>query len=884
MAGFLAAQLDYVYFVYGLALVLLGAVSASISRDDPGRLPWGWLAAFGVLHGVGEWLHVLAMTDAAGPWIHVAITLLLFGSYLLLLEFARRSQGLVTGRRIGPWVTGLVALAPVAVAAARGLRDLDPSMRFLVALPSTLWAAAVIAATGRQRAGGADAGSSSLAAAAAFLAFYGVLAGVVVPDGAIVPDGWPTRERWLATTGFPVQVLRGAACAGAALALWSHACSLDDRGRVVRKRWRFFWATALALLVVVGAGWYATDQVGRIHDRDLAAEVESNAAQIQDHLAMEMQAARDGARALSRILARLDLARGQDLAPSPLVDEVVDAIAGPEGDRVAYVLDRDGRTIAASNRDRKDSFLGRRYADRPYFADGLAGNPGRFMGVGRTSGVPGFYASEPIPGPSGAVAGVAVVKSALSPGSFGPFGGALPFLVSGDGTIVIAGQEGVVESPMWAAPGDGAVPGDGRAAPTLPAADSWNGKVRVGGSPYQATRLVLPGTGWSVVVLLRETMRAENRGLGILITLLLALVLVGAFVLLQRQLGAESAQERRRREAEVRAREASRRADTDALTGIPNRQSFDDALSREFARARRFRQPLSVILVDLDHFKRVNDAYGHAAGDQVLTGAARLLESRVRESDLAARWGGEEFAIIASMTDAAGAVRLAEKLRGMLEVTHMGPPVRVTASFGVAELRPDDGVGDLLRRADEALYRAKQEGRNRVACAESWVDMDVVALAEAQREDGGPAGRARVYMDTGYAPIDAEHRALSTGLGQLIDRVNAGTPDEVGPALAAVVRAVGSHFAHEESLMREHGYPDRARHEEAHLLFAGDVKRFQAELGRHGVSEDFRRWAVSRLPEWFRYHILAHDVALGKFLLDATPAPSGAGRKDGVHA
>ncbi|HQR29840.1 MAG TPA: diguanylate cyclase, partial [Anaeromyxobacteraceae bacterium] len=413
------------------------------------------------------------------------------------------------------------------------------------------------------------------------------------------------------------------------------------------------------------------------------------------------------------------------------------------------------------------------------------------------------------------------------------------------------------------------------------------GKVSIDAVPYLAIRMALPGTDWSLVSLRRVTMRQENRGLGILITLLMSLVVVGAFVLLQRQLGAESAQVRKRREAEGKAREASRRADTDALTGVPNRQAFNDALAREFARARRFRQPLSVVLVDLDHFKRVNDEHGHAAGDQVLTGAARLLESRVRESDLAARWGGEEFAIIASMTDAAGAVRLAEKLRGMLEVTHMGPPVRVTASFGVAELRPDDGVDDLIRRADEALYRAKQEGRNRVACAEAWVDMDVVALAEALRKEGEMAGKQRVYMDTGYAPIDAEHRALSAGLDQLIDRVNGGKADEVLPVLSGVVRAVGSHFAHEESLMREHGYADRARHAEAHLLFVGDVKRFQAELERHGVSDEFRRWAVSRLPEWFRYHILAHDVALGKFLVKATAQPAGvpgAGRKEGVPA
>jgi hemerythrin-like metal-binding protein len=266
-------------------------------------------------------------------------------------------------------------------------------------------------------------------------------------------------------------------------------------------------------------------------------------------------------------------------------------------------------------------------------------------------------------------------------------------------------------------------------------------------------------------------------------------------------------------------------------------------------------------------------------GDQVLKAMATLLATRVRESDFVARWGGEEFAIIASMTDAAGAARLAEKLRALLEVTNLGPAGSMTASFGVAELTAADTAESLLQRADGALYEAKEGGRNRVRCAESWVDMAVVALAESQGRGIPGENVTQIYMDTGYAPIDDEHRELSTGLDRFVSLVNAGDVAGARPVMAALIAGVAEHFSHEEGLMRTHGYPGRGRHEEAHRSFVADATRYQAELERRGISPEFRRWAATRLPEWFRYHILAHDVALGKHLIAAAARPAQGARR-----
>jgi diguanylate cyclase (GGDEF)-like protein len=161
-----------------------------------------------------------------------------------------------------------------------------------------------------------------------------------------------------------------------------------------------------------------------------------------------------------------------------------------------------------------------------------------------------------------------------------------------------------------------------------------------------------------------------------------------------------------------------RQARADGLTGLANRRHCEDALGAELARVLRFGGPLSIVLGDLDDFKSVNDEHGHPVGDTVLREFARVLENSVRDVDVAGRWGGEEFLLVLTGTDARGAVRLAERVRNYLEgrtlLTPEGVPVRITASFGVAEYEGGWDVEDLVTAADAALYEAKRSGKNRV--------------------------------------------------------------------------------------------------------------------------------------------------------------------------
>jgi diguanylate cyclase (GGDEF)-like protein len=162
----------------------------------------------------------------------------------------------------------------------------------------------------------------------------------------------------------------------------------------------------------------------------------------------------------------------------------------------------------------------------------------------------------------------------------------------------------------------------------------------------------------------------------------------------------------------------SRLALTDLLTSLANRRGGEEALAREVSRARRGGNPLSIVMFDLDHFKNVNDQAGHAVGDRVLRGIAEILSASQRGSDLAMRWGGEEFLVLLPDVGLAGARAFAERVRENVQNLTVGEATRITVSAGVAELGPDEDAPAALARADASLYRAKANGRNRVECDE----------------------------------------------------------------------------------------------------------------------------------------------------------------------
>jgi len=159
---------------------------------------------------------------------------------------------------------------------------------------------------------------------------------------------------------------------------------------------------------------------------------------------------------------------------------------------------------------------------------------------------------------------------------------------------------------------------------------------------------------------------------------------------------------------------------TDALTGLQNARALEERLRRELARSARYRQPLSLLLIDLDGLKAINDRLGHDAGNCALRHIAVVIQSQLRLSDFGARWGGDEFALLAPNTGALAAAALAERVRSLVANEPAGGAITpVTASIGIATFDPDQDIRvdpvTLMRAADSALYEAKRMGRNRLA-------------------------------------------------------------------------------------------------------------------------------------------------------------------------
>ena len=158
---------------------------------------------------------------------------------------------------------------------------------------------------------------------------------------------------------------------------------------------------------------------------------------------------------------------------------------------------------------------------------------------------------------------------------------------------------------------------------------------------------------------------------------------------------------------------------TDPLTGLYNRSYIDQALKSEQARFVRYQKPFSVALLDIDHFKEVNDTFGHPTGDAVLKTLSALLQKHRRQIDVVGRWGGEEFIVILPGTDEAAAGQFAERIRTAIETTVFEKVKTLTVSIGIAQSAPEATIQTLIKQADEALYRAKEGGRNRVVAAKA---------------------------------------------------------------------------------------------------------------------------------------------------------------------
>ncbi|MCK9388506.1 MAG: diguanylate cyclase [Sulfuritalea sp.] len=292
--------------------------------------------------------------------------------------------------------------------------------------------------------------------------------------------------------------------------------------------------------------------------------------------------------------------------------------------------------------------------------------------------------------------------------------------------------------------------------------------------------------------------------------------------------------------------ELNRLAGTDKLTGAWNRRRLEEAVRSEMDRLARYDHPLSLLVLDADFFKSVNDRYGHGTGDQVLVELASQLRAAQRTSDSLTRWGGEEFIVLCPNTTLATASRLAERLREKIAKADFPELGHMTVSIGVAECLPAETWEHWFQRADAALYQAKANGRNQVQFAPET----------PQRGGVGEKVDARFLQlvwhkayECGHDMIDREHRALFGHANDLLAAMLSGRPsDETGELVDAFIRAVVQHFHNEETIIAAAGYPGAASHADTHR-----------ELSTRAVSlTDRFRNGMLEAGELFQF--MAHDV------------------------
>lgn len=516
----------------------------------------------------------------------------------------------------------------------------------------------------------------------------------------------------------------------------------------------------LMLVVLLPCVLYVADRYAdawAVHALDdIVADARARLALRQRTVNDEFELAFAGLRRLPDLLAQDDrirdaMAPRPEAAPPPTPAHTPSARRAPlntflktfaetMGLHYAWLMDHTGMTIATSNYDAADSLLGTNYADRTYFIAAMSGERGRQFAVGRMSSIPGFFFASPVR-QYGAVLGVVAVKTDL-PTLSRRLRLDAAFVTDEQGVVVLANDKAHIfhalpDAPVRDMPVSARILRYKREAfPELSlrpfvvrGINERHGLTLIGDATRPAllgvTHRPQDGLSLHVAEEVGEALTLEDRrqvrfhftalsGLAILGTMLSSIIYTLRNISQLRIIEGNNLALTRLNE------ELRRMAERDHLTGCFNRRRLDEAMNAELARSARSGHPLALAMLDLDHFKAVNDRYGHGVGDAMLAHVTAIIRNQLRETDLLARVGGEEFALLLPDTGEREAVALLERVRHKVEETplpHAEAPIPMTVSAGVGEARPDIEPGRWMHEADAALYMAKRCGRNRTVRA-----------------------------------------------------------------------------------------------------------------------------------------------------------------------
>lgn len=491
---------------------------------------------------------------------------------------------------------------------------------------------------------------------------------------------------------------------------------------------------------------FATLLSGMLAQRWQQQKINDEYLRLQNHSQQDLQLSRLNLQRLflqlegiPRVIAELDISRQAQRSPAQAqtLNHYLASFAREFSLDLLWVMDIQGNVIASSDYAEKSGLLGKNLSDRLYFQQAVAGHPARQFAVGRKKGQPGLYFSYPIQGPWG-IMGVIVAKQSLH--DISEQITTHHTLVSDEHGVVIMATEPEFIYRTLPNSNVSQLSPDARQQhyqresfqplPLQLVAASY-GLYDLSGpdNPILLQHLDATTEGFT----LHGLQDASNLMwlLSHRSTIILLFSLLGcaiSWALLLSHLDWSRQREHRRYMAETNNQlqalnnQLEQMAYTDPLTGCANRRQMELTLPRLIHKARILQQSLSLILIDIDHFKRVNDQFGHDAGDRVLQHLSGILQQRLRSGDLLVRLGGEEFLIILPTAKESEARHVAEACRELIgQHPLLEPNLRIdlTISAGIACYQGQEVLSQLLKRADEALYLAKSQGRNRVILSPS---------------------------------------------------------------------------------------------------------------------------------------------------------------------
>jgi diguanylate cyclase (GGDEF)-like protein len=724
MAAFFDMQLDFILFFYGLAFVLLGVTCVAIGRVNGRIESWSVLALFGFVHGGSEWLDLTALVIGDTADFALARTVVMSASFLFLVEFARLEAIRFGVKLPGRWLyLPLVALVALG-AATGGVNAAGIFARYCLGFTGAASTALVFARFSR----GFSGVTKRLAIYAAVgFALYALAAGLVVPASSFWPASVFNYGAFERVVGLPIQLVRGLLALWIAFSLWA-IWGQELIAEVTSARYtkflqrQYIWTLATMATILV-VGWILTEFLGGIYRQSVQQEARGDIDLLAGRLAGETATVDGMVKALAgsrRMYSMLMGGRGG--ADDERAKSILDLDVEASGASLGLIMNKAGAVVMSSAPPGEVLPDTTDLRSAPYFQRAMAGEAGHYFAFDAATGERNYYASYPVRAGAGAIVGVAVLKKSLA---------ALEaelqrydhtyFLVNPDGVVMLTNRPRLMLQNLWPLAAERRAGlsrefGSLSDRPMLQREIVGGTWTTFGDARDYVLRRQANHSQWSLVILTPMREIYASRVLGIVVTLLVALMAL-IYLFGRERWVHDSVQMEKRLQLQELARDLRFKATTDPLTGIPNRLKFDQALPSEMMRAGRYKAPLSLVIYDIDHFKEINDTYGHQIGDKVLVQLCALVAASIRGTDILARWGGEEFAIMVPSCDGRTTRLAAEKLRAVIEQFVFHTVGKVTCSFGVAQYVDGDTAAALITRADEALYRAKVNGRNRVELA-----------------------------------------------------------------------------------------------------------------------------------------------------------------------